>query len=59
MQKRELHTKHVATYLTESDFKDLEIVALEHNMSLSSYVRYILRKDIRRELSKLSSAKTG
>lgn len=50
--KRELHTKHVATYLTDSDHETLDSMALEKNMSLSSFVRFILRAYMRREKSR-------
>ena len=50
--KRELHTKHVATYLTDSDFEQLDTMALEKNMSLSSFIRVILREYMRWAKSK-------
>ena len=50
--KRQLHTKHVATYLTEGDFKDLDSMALKENLSLSSFIRIILRDYMRRAKSK-------
>ena len=50
--KRELHTKHVATYLTDSDFEKLDTIALEKNMSLSSFIRVILREYMIRAKSK-------
>jgi len=50
--KRELHTKHVATYLTDSDFEQLDSMALEQNLSLSSFIRVILREYMRRAKSK-------
>ena len=52
MDKRQLHDKHVATYLTDDDFAMLDKLAIEENMSLSSFVRYVLRNYMRRKLSK-------
>lgn len=54
MAKRDLklHTKHVATYLTVEDFKHLDSMALDANLSLSSFVRVLIKTHIRKELSR-------
>ena len=52
MAKQHLRTKHVATYLTEQDFQNLDKLASEENMSISSFIRHLLQRHIRRKLSK-------
>ena len=49
---RKLRTKHVATYLTDEDFAQLDSMALEENMSLSSFIRFVLKNYMRRKASK-------
>ena len=52
MAKRVLHDKHVATYLLQSDFDQLDKIASERNMSVSSLVREILKRYLRRTPTK-------
>jgi len=46
---RKLRTKHVATYLTDDDFSQLDSMALDENMSLSSFIRFVLKNYMRKK----------
>jgi hypothetical protein len=52
MAKSILQNKHVATYLLESDFNELYILAGEKNMSLSGLVREVIKNYLQRNAKK-------